>query len=215
MARSRRWGEVVRRARQPDASVVSGSPPASAIARTHGLLGLRIGRCIELDQGELDLDMGHRIEVLDLEHVDHALQLREHLAQVPVVPADGDRHPRTSRLVGRADRQRLDVEAARAQQARDAVERAGTIDDEGAHHVPSLDGIGLAGRNRGRARRANASFGSALDHVRQALAGQHHRVDVLLLVQVEVDQRRAWRRARSGDDAVDLVDLRGPPGGMP
>ena len=53
---------------------------------THGLLGPRIGRGIELDQGELDLDMGHRIEVLDLEHVDQALELRENLAQVPVVP---------------------------------------------------------------------------------------------------------------------------------
>ena len=65
-----------------------GSPPASASAVRTALLGLRIGRRIELDQGELDLDMRGRVEILDLEHVDHALELREHLAQVPVVPAD-------------------------------------------------------------------------------------------------------------------------------
>ena len=119
------------------------------------VLGLRIGRRIELDQGELDLDVGHRVEIFDVEHVDHPLELREDLAQVPVVSTDRDRHPRTTGLVGRSDRQRLDVEAACPQQPRDAVERAGSIDDERADHVPPLDGIRLAGGNRGGPRRAN------------------------------------------------------------
>src|SRR6187431_554407 len=99
--------------------------------------------------------MGHRIEVLDFEHVDHALQLREDLAQVSVISSDGDRHSRATCLVGRADRERLDVEAAGAKEARNAIERAGAIDHEGAHDVPSLDGVGLAGGDRGRARRTN------------------------------------------------------------
>ena len=117
-------------------------------------------RRIELDQHQLQLDVRRAGQVGDLEDLDDPLQLRQHLAQVPVVAADGDGHARAAGLVGGADGQRLDVEAAGAEQPRDAVQRPGTVDDQRAHHVPAVDRIGLAGRH-GPARRRHGAHSGA------------------------------------------------------
>ena len=110
-------------------------------------------------------------EVGDLEDLDDPLELREHLAQVPVVAADGDRHPRAAGLVGGADGQRLDVEAAGAQQARHAVQRPGPVDDQRAHDVAAVDRIGLAGRNGPARRRHGAHSGSPVTMSERPLPG--------------------------------------------
>ena len=49
-----------------------------------------------------------------------------------------------------------------------------------------------------------------LDQVGQALAGRHHREDVLLLGDLEPDERRAVDRLGGPDRVVDLVRRRGP-----
>ncbi len=176
------------------------------------LLGIGVGRGVELHQRELALDVRGLVEIGHLEHVDQACELCEHLAKVPLVAAQHDRHAGAAGLVRGAHGQRLDVEAACAQQPGDAAERPGPVDHERAHHVPALDGIGLAGGN-GDGSRLDGHSPRALDHLGQALAGKHHRVDVLRLVEVEVDQRRPGHLACLGDDLVHLLGLRGAPGG--
>ena len=148
-ALSRRAGEAVSRTRQPVASVVIGSPPASASVGRSGAARppRRAARRARPGRARRSTCVDRR-EIAHLEHVDDALELREDLAEVPVVPADRDRHARPTGLVRGADRQRLDVEAARAQQSGDAVQCPGAIDDECADDVASLDGIGLAGGDR-------------------------------------------------------------------
>src|SRR3954464_10213713 len=49
---------------------------------------------------------------------------------------------------------------------------------------------------------------SLLDHVREAFAGEHHRVDVLGLVEVEVDEGGSGLGPRGGDGGRHLFGLR-------
>ena len=112
-------------------------------------------RGLELHQRQLQLDARTGGQVVHLEHLDQALELGQHLAKVPIVAPDRDRHPGLARLMGGADGQGLDVEAPRPQQAGHAIERPGSIDHEGADHVPALNGIGLSRRQGLASRRGD------------------------------------------------------------
>ena len=169
-------------------------------------------------------------DVLDLEHVDQPVELLRRLLDGDVVAVQGDRHPAHVRPVGVADRQRLDVEVAGAHEARDAVEDAGLVEDDRHEHVATL----LAAtrqRPRGRRRVGRAAGGRPrqlarsiagvahslrpaprLDQVGQALAGGHHREDVLLLGDLEPDEGRPVDGLGGADGGVDLVGRRGPEG---
>src|SRR3989454_205689 len=54
-----------------------------------------------------------------------------------------------------------------------------------------------------------------LDEVGQALAGGHHREDVLLLGDLEPDERRPVDRLGGADRVIDLAGLAGPEGRDP
>ena len=69
-------------------------------------------------------------QVLDLEHVDEPVELLGHLLDGEVVAAQRDGHAADVGPLGVADRERLDVEVARAHEARDAVEDAGPVVDD-------------------------------------------------------------------------------------
>ena len=133
-----------------------------------------------------------------------------------------------SRLVGVADRERIDVEVPRPHQAGDAVEDAGLVEDEGDEHVAvgapapgSARGGGAApepatasaGPPAPAVRVGSSSFvrpAPLLDQVGQALAGRHHREDVLLLGDLEPDERRAVDPLGEADRIVHLVRGRAP-----
>ena len=152
----------------------------------------------------------------------------------------GDRHPADVVAVGVADRERIDVEVARAHQARHAVQDARLVEDDRDEDVAA--GLAAArqrarrrgavgrwrrcGRRRGAASRPAAGRSTPgrrsfvrpaplLDQVGQALAGRHHREDVLLLGDLEPDERRAVDRLGGADRVVDLVRRARPEGRDP
>src|SRR5262249_21395848 len=83
-----------------------------------------------LDEHQLALDRGAGIVLEDLDHVHELVQLLRDLLERLLLDVDDDRHPRNAGALGRADRERVDVEPARGEQPRDAGEHAGTVLDE-------------------------------------------------------------------------------------
>ncbi len=94
----------------------------------------RLGR--DLDQGELALDPFAPGQVRDLDHVDQLVELLDHLLDLAVVAADDERDPARPLLLGRTDREGLDVEAPAAEEARDPREDAGLVLDQDRERVP-------------------------------------------------------------------------------
>ena len=92
-------------------------------------------RGADLDERQLVLDDVGLGQVLDLEHVDEPVELLGHLLDREVVAAQRDGHAADVGPLGVADGQRLDVEVARADEARDAVQDAGPVVDEDDQHV--------------------------------------------------------------------------------
>ena len=161
-------------------------------------------------------------DVLDLEHVDQPVELLGRLLDRDVVAVEADRHPADARAVGPADGQRVDVEVAGPHQAtrrgsgRRACRRRSR---RGVWRRVSPPpgrarggGAAWAGAPARCRRRRPFELGSALirpprpllDQVGQALAGRHHREDVLLLGDLEPDERRAVDRLGDPDRVVDL-----------
>ena len=139
------------------------------------------------------------------------------------VGVDHDRHARDPRLFGAADRQRIDVEGAAAEQRRHTVQHARLVfdvNDEGVQH--GLFPFRLLRLHNAQSRRRGlmaaclvqslnaqclyfvnlSSFHNRrrpTNHLVQIGAGGNHRIHRVFLLHLEVDQhgplgRRAWRR---------------------
>ena len=89
----------------------------------------------DLEQRELAGDGVARLEVADLQDVDQLVQLLGDLVDRVQRAVDGQRDARQPPLVGRADREGVDVEAAPREQARDARQHAGLVLDEDRQDV--------------------------------------------------------------------------------
>ena len=171
-------------------------------------------------------------DVLDLEHVDEPVELLGRLLDRDVVAVERDRHPADVGLVGVADRERVDVEVAGAHEAatrgsgrpacrarsrsrtwRRCLAAAGQRPRRRRAWAGGRRGVGAARRQpavRVSGRRSFVGPAPLLDQVGQALAGRHHREDVLLLGDLEPDERRAVDRLGGPDRVVDLVRRPGP-----
>ena len=120
--------------------------------------------------------------------------------------------------------ERVDVEVARPHEARHAIEDARPVDHQ--HHQDVAPRLARCpgrprgwGRRRGMGRRGGEPLAlvggrrsflgrsPGLDQVGQALARRHHREHVLLLGDLEPDQRRSVDRLRAW---IIRVDLAGP-----
>ena len=77
-------------------------------------------------------------DVLDLEHIDQPVQLLGHLLHGEVIAPEGDGHAADARPLGVPHGQRLDVEVARAGQARDPVEDTRPVIDQHHDGMPML-----------------------------------------------------------------------------
>ncbi len=126
----------------------------------HGRFGGQIGDLEDFDQPVELLD-----DLLDIGRVDH----EGHAAHV-------------GRFAG-ADRQALDIEAAAAEQADDAVQHAGAVLHQGN------DGMGEGQSSPFRfCHRGWWGFGH---HLADTLVDRHHREDVDFPLDTEVDHHRA------------------------
>src|SRR5258706_8937125 len=76
-----------------------------------------------LDEHELPLDVLALGKVDDLDHVDELIQLLGDLLDHVVGAGGDDRHARKRLVLGRSDREGLDVVAARGEKARDSRKR--------------------------------------------------------------------------------------------
>jgi hypothetical protein len=89
-----------------------------------------------LDQHHLALDVRPLGQVLELDHVDQLVQLLGDLLDDRVVAARDQGHARQARILGRRDRQRLDVVAARREQPGDPRQRTGLVFQQDGDDVP-------------------------------------------------------------------------------
>src|SRR5919198_194540 len=112
---------------------------AEQLRQLHHLVAQgRVGA--DLDQDQLALDRARRLQLDDLEDVDELVELLGDLLQGPVRAVDDDRHAAGGGVLGGPDCQRVDVEAAAAEQAGDAGQHAGLVGDQhrdrvGAHRA--------------------------------------------------------------------------------
>ena len=81
-------------------------------------LGAALHRRLNPEQGHLPGDRLLRLHVADLDHVDQLVELLGHLVDRVDRAVQGQRDPRDVGVVGRAHGERVDVEAAAAEQAR-------------------------------------------------------------------------------------------------
>ena len=88
-----------------------------------------------LEQRHLAGDRGVGLHVADLDHVDELVELLGDLIDRVHGAVDGQRHPRDVRILGRADRERVDVEAAAAEQTGDPGQDAGPVLDQQREQV--------------------------------------------------------------------------------
>ena len=98
------------------------------------------GRGFDLEQHQVALDVVARADVIDLDDGDDLFELLADLVEHAVVADDDERHPREVRVFRLADRQRVDVVAARGEHARDVREHARhVLHDRGKHvtHGPT------------------------------------------------------------------------------
>ena len=85
---------------------------------------------LTLTSSELAVDRGGAVELDDLDHLDQLVELLGDLLERRLLDVDHDRHPRDVGVLGRADRQGVDVEAAPAEEPGDAGQDAGLVLDE-------------------------------------------------------------------------------------
>ena len=120
---------------RPVSSTVTASGPTSTTlalnssticehVAARGLVGAH------LDQQQLALHGLLLLQLDDLEDVDQLVELLGDLLERGALDAHQDRDARDLLVLGRADRERLDVEAAPAEQARDPGEHAGLVLDQ-------------------------------------------------------------------------------------
>src|SRR3954471_21406682 len=88
-----------------------------------------------LHEHQLALDGRSLIVLEDLDHVDQLVQLLRDLLERLLLDVDDDRHPGDAGALGGADRERVDVEAARSEQARDPGENSRPVFDQHGDRV--------------------------------------------------------------------------------
>src|SRR3569833_1078995 len=111
-----------------------GRARAHCIGERHQLGPLVRGRR-DLDQRQLALDGLAGDELLHAQDVDELVHLLLDLLERRALAVDADRDPRDVVTLGRADRERVDVEAAPREQRRDAHQRARLVLDEDTQRV--------------------------------------------------------------------------------
>src|SRR5690606_11894167 len=89
-----------------------------------------------LDQQQLALHGGRRLELDDLDDVHELVELLGDLLEREVVDGDDDRHPRDLGVLGRPDRERLDVEPPAGEQPGHPGEDARLVLDQHRQGVP-------------------------------------------------------------------------------
>src|SRR5439155_25789120 len=89
----------------------------------------------DLEQRQLASDGVVGLEIADLEHVDELVELLGHLVDRVQRAVEGQRDARDAVVVGRADGQRVDVEAAAREEPGDPREDAGLVLDEDRQRV--------------------------------------------------------------------------------
>src|ERR1700761_2371011 len=105
-----------------------------------------VGVGADLNEHELALHCLRRLKLDDLDDVDQLVELLGPLLKRMLLAVHHDCHPGNLLVLGRADRERLDVEAASGEQARDADQDAWLVLDKDresvllAHSVASHSG---------------------------------------------------------------------------
>ena len=97
--------------------------------RTYG------GGGLDLDQHQVPLDVVFAGDVLDLDDRYDLLELLPHLFEMPVVSHRHDRDSREDRILRLADREAVDIEAARGEHPRDLGQHARLVLHQGREHV--------------------------------------------------------------------------------
>src|SRR5215472_13033887 len=94
-----------------------------------------IGVGADLDEDQLALHGLRRLELYDLEHVNELIELLGDLLQGVLVAVHHDRHAGDFLVLGRPDREGVDVEAPAGEQARDPDEDARLVLHENGEGV--------------------------------------------------------------------------------
>ena len=131
----------------PEISIINWSGLTSRIRPrkicTRALIsGRSAGGALDLDQHQVALDVILARDVVDLHDRHDLLELLSHLIEVPVVAHHDDRDPRELRVLGLADRQALDVEAARRKHPRDVRQHARLVLHQRREQVTPAPRIG-------------------------------------------------------------------------
>ena len=85
------------------------------------------GRGLELDQHQIALDEILRADVVNPHDGDDLFELPADLLEHPIVADHHERHPRKLRIFGLADREAVDVVAARGEHPRDMGQHPGHV----------------------------------------------------------------------------------------
>ena len=138
----RPWGRTIRSKESilswvPVTSIVSVRRETSTIVGAEDLgelhdLGAVLDRGGDPEQRHLAGDRRVGLHVADLDHVDELVELLRHLVDRVDRAVERERDAGDVRVLGRADRERVDVEPAAAEEARDAGEDARAVLDREA-----------------------------------------------------------------------------------
>ncbi len=90
----------------------------------------------DLDEHQVALDEVLAADVVHLDDGDDLVELLADLIEHVVVAVDDEGHARQVGVLGLADGEAVDVEAARGEHAGDVRENAGLVLHQGGKHVP-------------------------------------------------------------------------------
>ena len=121
----------------------------------HGAPAGHVG--LDLHQQQLAVDRGRAVELDDLDHLDQLVELLGDLLERRLLDVDHDRHPGDVGVLGRPDREGVDVEAAPREQSRDPGQDAGLVLDEDAQGVRAHSSSWFACSSRASARVASCA----------------------------------------------------------
>ena len=114
---------------------MSTTRPRNISTRNDDLHAL-LRRGLDLDEHQVALDEVLAADVVDLDDGDDLVELLANLLQLGVVAVDDEGHARQVRLLGLADGEAVDVEAARSEHAGDVGQHARLILHQRRQHVP-------------------------------------------------------------------------------
>jgi hypothetical protein len=81
----------------------------------------------DLDERQVAHHRRNTPQILDLQHVDEFVEIRNDALGVRLVTVNDDRHPRNARFGSVPDAERFDVEHAAPEQRRNAVQHTGLV----------------------------------------------------------------------------------------